>query len=73
VTLEAYVRVCRAIVRTAGSTRRLDQVLEVYALDRGSWSRITAGWTRRIRKHEAVHAEFGRLYAAGASDAPSIE
>jgi hypothetical protein len=68
VDLEAYVAVCRALVRTSGGPmRRRVEVLAQHGLTPASWELVSGAWSSRIRGHAAVHAEFGRLYV-GASD-----
>jgi hypothetical protein len=66
VTLEGYVEVCRALVRTAGdSARRIEEVLAAHDLSPDRWERITAEWLERIRIHPLIRTEFRHLYARG--------
>jgi hypothetical protein len=67
VTLDAYVGVCRDLVRTAGgSVRRTEEVLAAHDLTPERWARVSEEWSARIRRHPVLRAEFRRLYAAPA-------
>jgi hypothetical protein len=71
-SLEAYVGVCRALVRTAaGSARRLDEVLAARGLSEEEWTAVSTAWSERIRVSAAVHSEFGRLYATPEEERPA--
>jgi hypothetical protein len=64
VTLDAYVEVCRDLIRTAGdSAARTEEVLAAHGLSPDRWARLNDEWTERIRGHPGLRAEFRRLYA----------
>jgi len=63
-SLEAYVAVCRALVRDGGdSASRIEAVLVAHGLTAGRWALVRTAWTERIRRDPEVRAEFQRLYA----------
>jgi len=62
--LQAYVDVCRALVRDgADSAGRVRAVLAGYELTPERWALISQAWTARIRRDPDVRSEFRRLYS----------
>jgi hypothetical protein len=71
-SLQAYVDVCRALVREGGdSSHRIEAVLARHGLTPGRWALVRVEWTERIRRDPNVRSEFQRLYA-GPRDRPKL-